>query len=127
MQINQKQINSLIDENGNPKKCPECFGTRKTPARRMDCRKCKGTGQATIEIEKEWVEREVLGVETQEGKFPYRTKIKIQKDNVGDEIIPKLCGNRQLSKQGYCMDCSKFHKLKIISETETTQRLIMVR
>ena len=137
MQINQKQINSLIDENGNPKKCPECFGTRKTPARRMDCRKCKGTGQATIEIKKEWVEclgcngKQKIPINlSQEGYMlddelvdcpNCRGKGKIQKYKVEQEIKLEKDGNPH-NPLNYVLI-----KLKIISETETMQRVVVVR
>ena len=111
--ITKNKIEALMDEKGNPKKCPECFGTRKTPARRMDCRKCKGTGQATIEIKKEWV-----------GWSPFAIKQKeTPKHNVGDEIwVDTKC-----KPYTHLGKCEHKIKLKIISETEITQRLMMVR
>ena len=51
------------------------------------CEDCLGNKKATIEIEKEWVERKVLGVETQDGQFPHRTKIKIPKYKVNGRRV----------------------------------------
>ena len=154
MNLTQNQIEALMDEKGNPKKCPECYGNGAIDLlrdfenkKKIKCLICQGTGQSSIEIEKEWVEctelcdcghridRHKLGgcqVVHREGDDDVdcdceTTFGKIQKYNVGQEIIPELCGNRQLSKTGFCMDCGEHHKLKIISETEIMQRLIMVR
>ena len=131
MNLTQNQIKALIDEQGNAKKCPECDDgdiwdmLNKINKTYIQCPKCRGEGKATITIPKEWVKREILGVETQDGQFPYRTKIKIQKYKIGEKIEIIVC---ELCKQGMLAydvleKCSV--KLKIISETETTQTLVM--
>ena len=89
MQITQNKIETL------EKKCPVCkgqggwyYGNEETgEGGGESCQDCEGSGKATIEIEKEWVEREVLGVETQEGEFPHRTKIKIPKYKVNGRRV----------------------------------------
>ena len=118
MKLTQNQIKALKE------KCPKCEGNdlndifdlknKKLP--KLICPLCKGTGQATITIPKEWVEREVLGVQTQEGKFPYRTKIKIQKYQVNEEI--RICSKEFKTIMDCNCEYTDWIKLKIISETE---------
>ena len=125
--ITQTQIEALIDEKGNARKCPKCIGITfvVVMGEKVYCKTCQGTGKSTITIPKEWVED--LGSRLNE-KNPEMSKVwikKIPKYKVGQEIIPELCGNRQLSKSGFCMDCGEYHKLKIISETETHWRVCL--
>lgn len=129
-QITAKEIEALKG------KCLRCFNTSHNPDDECDCFDickscglCSGIGQATIEIDKEWVEcpNIITELSYHSNCKVCKGKGKISKYKVGEEIIPKLCGNRQLSKAGYCMDCGEFHKLKIISETEDKQRVIEVK
>ena len=119
MNLTQNQIEALKGE------CPKCFGTKKTPARRMDCRECKGTGQSSIEIKKEWVECELCLREIPKYKVGYIYE------------IHSLCGNivEYFSQLGTkCLKCNnwidrnkeRLIKIKIISETETKQYVQMV-
>ena len=120
MNLTQKQLEALKEE------CPKCFGTKKTPARRMDCRECKGTGKATILIEKEWVE-----YQTPQGKINYA------KYKVGDEVkedcpLLERLPRGEIAHHGSQPNCKYdciggLIKLKIISETETHQKLQMVK
>ena len=85
-----------------------------------DCPFCQGTGQATIEIEKEWIECPncVKGVIKKYQSPAYGKKCllcdgkgKIPKYKVGQIIIPEYCDlhsiRRRLSRSGYCQDCGK--------------------
>ncbi len=143
--ITQTQIKTL---KGN---CPECNHDRTGFFNEWDrvIKKtsfpelciCKGTGQATIEIEKEWVECDA--VDADKIKQNYHTTIrdkhwkhckcngkgKISKYKVGEEIEEFVCHHlipedAGLEYQHYCEDKIK---LEIITETEDKQRLIMVR
>ena len=134
MQLTKQQIEALKG------KCPECKGDGNTNIHRQhnkfneidecepsvcDCPYCQGTGQAVIEIEKEWVECEycLKGIQ--------HTNLELSKCN-GE--IPKYKFNEEIY---YCLVCNKelnkYHKrnsgdaikLKIISETETTHTLVM--
>ena len=49
----QQQIKTLTGE-----KCPECMGIKEFVRPYIHCKSCNGTGLPTIEIEKEWVEKE---------------------------------------------------------------------
>ena len=144
MNITKPQIEELIDEKGNPKKCRKCFGTKKTPARRMDCRDCQGTGQATIEIDKE-LNICKCGCHSEDNAMRLidclhlSCKGKIQKYKVGYAYeIHLVCGTiveyfPQLGTK--CLNCNRWIKrikeqlleIKIISETETKQYVQMVQ
>ena len=125
--------------------CPKCFGTKKTPARRMDCRECKGTGKATIEIDKE-LNICKCGCHSEDNAMRLIDCLhlscegKIQKQQIGDEIYiwHSTLKDVILSKQEYELMLSALDKdekretkeetdiLKIISETETKQYVQMV-
>ena len=126
MNLTKQQIKALIDEKGNARNCPECelgiITSHSEPTK--SCKLCQGTGKATIAISKEWVEREVLGVETQDGQFPHRTKIKIPKYEVNEEIYYCLVCNKEVNEY-HKRNSGDAIKLKIISETETTHTLVM--
>ena len=67
-----------------------------------------------------------MGVETQEGKFPYRTKIKIPKYKVGDEIIVVIDVDEATHYEETAITINKKTlKLKIISETEDKWRVCL--
>ena len=96
-------------------------------------------GQATIEIEKEWVECPVCdgsgkgvrykarsGINMQIACQSCNSKGKIPKYKVGREIYYCLVCNGVVDKWHYEKSGEKL-KLKIISETEDKQRLIMLK
>ena len=121
----------------------------------LKCDLCQGTSRATIEIEKEWVECFYCNGEGKPKQFQLELKChkcngkgKVQKYQVGDEIEIKpnctQCSKEPMKSIQHsaspqirycCMNekcinfgiCYKSFKLKIISETETMQRLIMMR
>lgn len=103
----------------------------------VDCPRCVGTGQATIEIEKEWVEClncKGLGVlERIQGSerkcIDCKGKGKIPKFKVGDGIdICEICGRLNQKHSRFYDDHNfKSVKLKIISETEDKWIAIEVR
>ena len=107
MNLTKTQIKALKGE------CPKCFGTKKTPARRMDCRECKGTGQSSIEIKKEWVECELC----------LRGIPKYKVGEIIDKVVDCDCTNwkKELGKKH-----GKYISLKIISETEDKWRVTLV-
>ena len=111
MKLTNQQIETLKGE------CPECK-IQGTALHNFPCETCNNSGKSAIEIEKELVEKEILGVETQDGKFPYRTKIKIPKYKVGDEINGYYHFNSGIGRI--------IIKLKIISETEKHWRVMMI-
>ena len=108
MKLTQNQIKALKE------KCPKCEGNdlndifdlknKKLP--KLICPLCKGTGKATIKIEKEYVKQGMTRISSKE----------ISKYKVGDNIhycnrcetIVLLCSHKQ----------EWIIKLKIISETE---------
>ena len=115
-------------------KCPECeVGKIRISNEPMDFKKCsfcQGTGQATIEIKKEFKYEN----ECDDGSECnlYCEHNEIQKHKVGDEIhimYCKECGDIDTSHSAYCVrDGRSIHgmyKLKIISETETHWRVIL--
>ncbi|MEK6880195.1 MAG: hypothetical protein AABY22_11325 [Nanoarchaeota archaeon] len=94
-EISNKEIKTLTGE-----KCPECEGkgfilddselytrSSKFPAgyyKKEICQSCNGTGLPTIEVEKEWVEKQIRFTNAN-GKSCFRTE-KIQKYKVGEKI-----------------------------------------
>ena len=139
MEITQEQLKTLTGE-----KCPEC-SIKGLDIHILPCESCNNTGLPTIEIEKEWVECEPCKETGTQLSNPERFcrvcngKGKIQKYQVGEEI--EVCSNcfmdwRIRNPSGRCdhlyfpeytLDTAKVIKLKIISETETHQKLQMVR
>ena len=122
--ITQKQIKALIDEKGNPRKCPECDNGS---IQGVDCHICEGTDKATMEIKKEWVECPNIVAE-----LSYHIKCntckgkgEIQKYQVNEEIeICGICGKQnQEHSRFYDNHNFKGLKFKIISETENEQRV----
>ena len=123
--LTQTQIEALMDEKGNPKKCLDCGGTASFKLVNGEyhgsvefCQSCQKTGQATIEIEKEWVEcpycQGGMLVTLPDKKCRYcNGKGVIPKYKVGDVILTYIA--------------KQMVKFKIISETKDKKRLIMVR
>ena len=124
MQITKNHIKALIDEKGNARKCPQCDGDKEfwDHHKQMSnpCDICQGTGKATKTIPKEWVE---CKHQWTSDECEICNAEKIPKYNV-DEIIY------------YCEQCKGIvpicthkkewvHKLKIISETEDEQTLVI--
>ena len=125
MEITQEQLKTLTGE-----KCPECDGEGN-----YTCPICEGNLYSTIEIEKEWVECPTHSrVPTLFTHKRCNGKGEIQKYKVGQILF--LClkcykindfALANLSK-GTLSTCCEFEviKLKIISETEDKQRIIVV-
>ena len=90
---------------------------------------CKGSGNATITIPKEWVECPECERHERECSHEgceYECKLncdkgKIPKYKVGDNIW----ADTECKPYTHLGDCEHKIKLKIISETETTQTLVM--
>ena len=119
-------------------KCPECNGdgyhfeviNGARVTNNLDCPRCQGTGQATIEIDKEY----------EDGYEHLPPRYRKPKYKVGDEIYiwHSTLKDVILSKQEYELMLSALDKdekretkeetdiLKIISETETKQYVQMV-
>ena len=134
MNLTQNQIETLKG------KCPECNGdgyhfeviNGARVTNNLDCPRCQGTGQATIEIEKEYIDCiGCLGVgyfKTHNGVVDCRGcngKGKIQKYKVGEEIYYDPYFKVILTKYQF-EDLDKIDdliKLKIISETKDKWRV----
>ena len=125
--------------------CLECGGTlfKKIAGISYPCDVCFHTGKATIEIEKEWVEcQDCVHWEPYFRNTSFcqlcSNKGKIQKYKVGYAYeIHLVCGTivEYFPQLGIkCLNCNRWIKrikeqlleIEIISETETTQKLIMV-
>ena len=134
MNLTNQQIEALKG------KCPACENGRFLPNTiNSVCLVCQGTGQETINIEKEWVECcDCHLYRDDNSHFPskhFGNKGQIPKYKVGDEI--EVCEdcfcvwikNKNTTEKcslGSCI-CHNFIKLKIISETEDKQKIQMVR
>ena len=147
MNITKPQIEELIDEKGNPRKCLECGGTlfKKIAGISYPCDVCFHTGKATIEIDKE-LNICKCGCHSEDNAMRLIDCLhlscegKIQKQRIGDEIYiwHSTLKDVILSKQEYELMLSALDKdekretkeetdiLKIISETETKQYVQMV-
>lgn len=130
MQLTEQQIEALQG------KCPECNHNRigffnewdrtikKTSFPELCI--CKGTGQATIEIKKEWVESCDCSLYRDDGlHFPskhFYGKGRIQKYNVGDVIeeLDSIWNDEEPEKS-----LVGIVKLKIISETEDKWMVVL--
>ena len=132
MQPTKQQIEALKG------KCPECKGAGGEVGKPMEegmCLLCQGTGNATITIPKEWVECPKCKNLENGGYYCndcYKNTGKIQKYKVGDEINIAIHSSFCSKYIGGIIDLGckpscKTIKLKIISETETTQQLIIKR
>ena len=120
MNITQNQIEALIDEQGNARKCLKCqnrqvvaqFNMNRSFKRMITCPDCQGTGKATIEIEKEWVENKI--------KF----KTINEQDRAGVEKITKYKVGDEIN--AYPRGKVNPLKLKIISETEKEWKVCLI-
>ena len=109
MNLTKPQIKALKG------KCPECIGMGiyDDEKVRKFCKVCQGSGKSTISIPKEWVDYSPFTIKQKE----------IQKYKVGEEIsICPKCGLENY-KDNRCG--VKPIKLKIISETEDEQTLVI--
>ena len=121
--ITQNQIEILKG------KCPECEGHDMTiDGYPQFCSKYQGTGKATIEIEKEWVECPECERHERECSHEgceYECKLncvkgKIPKSQVGEEIYYCLVCNKEVNEyHKEKSESDEVIKLKIIPETET--------
>ena len=124
-------------------KCPECRGVGWLyfPYKgcgediKPDCLLCQGTGQATIEIKKEWVECNGCSgtgnkpwshiIYKDNVKLPTHSKCsgkgRIQKYKVGEEIWV----DTECEPYTHLGKCEHKVKLKIIGETETEWRVCL--
>ena len=143
MNITKPQIEELIDEKGNPRKCLECGGTlfKKIAGISYPCDVCFHTGKATIEIDKE-LNICKCGCHSEDNAMRLidclhlSCKGKISKYKVGYAYeIHLVCGAivEYFPQLGIkCLNCNRWIKrikeqlleIKIISETK--QKLIMV-
>ena len=114
MQITQNKIETL------EKKCPVCkgqggwyYGNEETgEGGGESCQDCEGSGKATIEIKKEWVENKI--------KF----KTINEQDRAGVEKITKYKVGDEIN--AYPRGKVNPLKLKIISETENKWKVCLI-
>lgn len=136
MNLTQEQIKIVTGE-----KCPNQYHNIRNSNDSLPCGLCgiplRYNGLPTIEIEKEWIKCSHMGYWDIRHCYSCKGKGKIPKFKVGEEIridCPLLVTDTKdvLGHKGLLENCS-YHcyggtlKLKIISETETHQKLQRVK
>ena len=116
--ITQNQIEALKG------KCPNCNGHDMTIDGYEVCINCKGTGKATIEIEKEKEFETIWSAVTINPSGSEGAYIQIPKYKVGDIIY--YCGKCK-SIVPICTHKKEWvHKLKILSEIEDKWKVCLI-
>ena len=116
MKLTKQQLKTLKG------KCPKCKGSG-DDRYYGSCDNCLGHGQATIEIEKELVEYKHYWTSDE---CEICNAEKIPKSKVGDYLIQNIENGEVKKLYEHIDKIIGFVKLKIISETETHWKVIMI-